>query len=311
MQCDILYLLVNEEHSAFKIGVSHRPHQRISRLPNNIDVSSSYEVRFRDGSAYEAERVLHHMFRQKNFDMPRGEGYTEWFDIASLEDVLRFIENQKHLLSVEEICRLRPRPLPLRATTEERIAKRAAKEKRAAERSHIAAEQHERARRVNEESLIQLEAWLDEVENIGSLTGILKPRPAKPNDDGYIYLKGSQASRLFEKAQDPIEKWTSLVCPHGFMAILCGGSQMSRNYMQICVNGRFLTDEPIDPYHQSRFPGCEAVRSMLVKRAAVIGTPDDLRLQRIRRTIRAQEAKFFLELEKQWSGALSEELDSR
>lgn len=80
---DVVYLLVNSEHSAFKIGVSNDPHRRMRLLPVTADVTASLEIRLTDGSARRAEHLLHHLFRHQRFEMHPGDGYTEWFEIAA------------------------------------------------------------------------------------------------------------------------------------------------------------------------------------------------------------------------------------
>lgn len=86
-----LYLLMSKDGDAFKIGVSANTKQRISVLPEEIEEAISYEYPVKDGDAYGTERILHHRFRDRRVKRPRGDGHTEWFDIAALPEVLRFI----------------------------------------------------------------------------------------------------------------------------------------------------------------------------------------------------------------------------
>lgn len=303
MRSRVLYLLVNSERPAFKIGVSISPHKRIANLPDDIAVSESYEVRFADDSAYQAESVMHHLFRHRRFDMPRGDGYTEWFDIAALPEVIQFITENSQRLGVEEVSALRERPALVRPLSEERIAMKEAKRLRAEARARNLAEQYERARETNAEHLVALKAWLAEVDAAGAFAGILRPRANKPNQGGYLYLKGPEAQRLAEKTMNPMEKWTMLVSGRGFgfSRILCGGRKMRHAWTEIDINRQFIVEGVADS-DDVHFPGSEAVRELFVSRAAEIGTAEDKRLNCVRAAIEAQGKKFYATFLRGWLG---------
>lgn len=307
MRSRILYLLVNTEHSAFKIGVSVSPHQRIASLPDDIAVLDSYEVRFTDDTAYRAELVMHHLFRHRKFDMPRGNGYTEWFNIAALPEVMQFITEQGRLLGVEEIAPLRPRPVLVRPLNEERIAKQEAKRLRDEERARVLAERFERARAINAEHLFALKSWLAEIDAVGAFAGMLRPRANRSAFGGYLYLKGPEADRLVERAFDPMEKWTTLVSPYGQRRILCGSRKMQHAWTEISVSPPFITEEPMDSDDEANFPGSDAVRALFVSRAAVVGTAEDKRLRRARAAIEAQRKQFSDAFVREWWGGGEEQ----
>lgn len=307
MRSRILYLLVNTEHSAFKIGVSVSPHQRIARLPDDIEVSESYEVRFADDTAYRAELVMHHLFRHRRFEMPRGEGYTEWFDITALPEVIQFITEQGQLLGVEEISPLRPRPVLVRPLNEERIAKQEAKRLRDEERARVLAERYERAREINAEHLVALKAWLAEIDAVGAFAGLLMPRANQHALGGYLYLKGPEADRLAEKSMDPMEKWTSLVSPYGMRRIICSTRKMQHAWTEIGISPPFIAESPMEPDDEAHFPGSDAVRTLFVSRAAVAGTAEEKRLRRVRTTIEAQSKRFSDAFVRGWWGGDEEQ----
>lgn len=102
-----LYLLVNREGSAFKIGVSVDPARRGAVLPQALDLNSSRQVPMEGGRAYKIEGLLHYWFRDHMVAMPQGDGYTEWFDIAAWPAVLDFLAEQRERLGVGE-----PQPIP-------------------------------------------------------------------------------------------------------------------------------------------------------------------------------------------------------
>jgi|SRR5690242_17045370 hypothetical protein len=311
MRSRVLYLLVNSERPAFKIGVSISPHKRIASLPDDIAVSESYEVRFADDSAYRAELVMHHLFRHRRFDMPRGDGYTEWFDIAALPEVIQFITENGQRLGVEEVSALRERPVLVRPSSEERIAIQEAKRLRAEARSRNLAEQYERARETNAGHLVALKAWLAEVDAAGAFAGILRPRANKLNQSGYLYLKGPGAQRLAEKTIDPMEKWTTLVSGRGFgfSRILCSSQKMRHAWTEIAINRQFIMEGLADS-NDVHFPGSEAVRELLISRAAELGTAEDKRLNRVRAVIEAQSKEFYAAFSREWLGDERQEVEA-
>jgi hypothetical protein len=102
-----LYLLVNEDESAVKVGVSVNPRSRGASLPVPINFGRSLEVEFLDGSALSVERMLHYLFRDRKHPMPHGDGCTEWFRIEALPEIVRFLEDEGKRLGVAMV-----RPLP-------------------------------------------------------------------------------------------------------------------------------------------------------------------------------------------------------
>lgn len=95
-----LYLLVHEAGDAFKIGVSITPARRAKALPDPIDLHRSLQYRAVAGDAYRAEKALHYFFRDYAVERPFGDGYTEWFKITALPEVLRFCSENLGLLGL-------------------------------------------------------------------------------------------------------------------------------------------------------------------------------------------------------------------
>lgn len=90
-----LYLLVEHDAPAFKIGISKNPLIRSYQLANTIDLSRSVQFLFDGPQAAAAEKVLHFLFRAHRLDRLKSDGYTEWFDISCHEQVLAFLRSMR------------------------------------------------------------------------------------------------------------------------------------------------------------------------------------------------------------------------
>lgn len=172
-----LYLLRNKLGDAFKIGVSLEPARRGGQLPQELDWDRSLQVPMCGGHAYKVESALHYLFAAHSREMPIGDGYTEWFDIAVWSDVLAFLVEQRERLRIGEaepvtfpLTRTRPVLAEIearrQAKADEQTAKRHAWEQRQAER-------HAKNAEWNSSQVERLENFLLRVEDIGRLHGIL------------------------------------------------------------------------------------------------------------------------------------------
>ena len=93
-----LYLLVAADRSAFKIGVSINPTQRMSDLPEDFDRQRSVQFKCDEREVYKVEKTLHFLFRKNRTEKSFGDGYTEWFSIDCFDEAC--IENNTKCLSV-------------------------------------------------------------------------------------------------------------------------------------------------------------------------------------------------------------------
>lgn len=93
-----LYLLVDGAGDGFKIGVSADPSQRMTTLPERIDVTKSFQIKCGEKNSYRVEKALHLLFRNHHLKKERGDGYTEWFSMECFEAVQDFIRSQRDLL---------------------------------------------------------------------------------------------------------------------------------------------------------------------------------------------------------------------
>ncbi|WP_036546465.1 GIY-YIG nuclease family protein, partial [Nitrincola lacisaponensis] len=172
-----VYLLQNKARDAFKIGVSLEPARRGAQLPQELDWDRSLQVPMQGGHAYKVESALHYLFADYSREMPTGDGYTEWFDIAAWSDVLAFLVEQRERLRIGEVepvtfplTRVRPALAEVearrQAKADEQAAKRHAWEQRQAER-------HAKNAEWNSSQVERLENFLLRLDDIGRLYGIL------------------------------------------------------------------------------------------------------------------------------------------
>ncbi|MCS3807768.1 GIY-YIG nuclease family protein [Xanthomonas sp. 4461] len=185
-----LYLLPNKEGTAFKIGVAFHPMIRSTRLPQAIDHEKSFQVPMTSGSALKVEKVLHILFKDNSFPMPHGAGYTEWFAIEALDDVLKFLEDQRSRLGVgapERIPVRIERPTQTKAQDysldERRQLRREAAEQRFFKRRELAIEINREAIQVFKKVIGE---WVEEDAIIGTLIDTNSER-----SHAYIYLESN------------------------------------------------------------------------------------------------------------------------
>ncbi|MDN7897895.1 GIY-YIG nuclease family protein [Burkholderia cepacia] len=273
----ILYILVNKKQSAFKIGISHHPHSRAKTLPVEIDTERSLEIEIQDGNALKAERVLQYLFRHWRYDMPRGDGYTEWFRINALAQVMSFVRAHADKLGIGHIRALkipdRPaspgRGAPLRETREARTRRRARER----------AERLEHAKAHNQRVLEWHRNAFVEMEKSNTIAGLIRPRPDDPYGDGYLYLHGAQRNHWAEILFDNREGLNRTI-GSGFSVIFPGG-YCDGDYplVEINVNRNYLVEDEDARIWDARLPGAAAIRSFLSKYARDIGTQDDIDLR--------------------------------
>lgn len=272
----ILYILVNKEQSAFKIGISRHPHYRAKTLPVEIDTERSLEIEVHDGNAHKAERVLHYLFRHWRYDMPRGDGYTEWFRIDALAEVIAFARAHAGKLGIGHFRALK---VPDRPTSADTIPRRESREARAHRRARERAERLERAKAHNQRVLEWHKDAFMEMKRSNVIAGLIRPRPDDPFGDGYLYLQGDQRNRwtdmLFENREG-----LNRTIGSGF-SVIFPGCYCDGDYplVEINVNRNYLAADDDALIWDTRLPGAAAIRALLSGHAHDVGTQDDIALR--------------------------------
>ncbi|MBR7984545.1 GIY-YIG nuclease family protein [Burkholderia cenocepacia] len=272
----ILYILVNKKQSAFKIGISHHPHSRAKTLPVEIDTERSYEIEIRDGNALKVERVLQYLFRHWRYDMPRGDGYTEWFRIDALAEVMSFAQAHADKLGIGHIRQLK---VPDGPTSPGRALLRETREARTHRRARERAERLERAKAHNQRVLEWYRNAFIEMEKNNAIAGLIRPRPDDPYGDGYLYLQGAQRNHWAEILLDnreglnrAIGSGVSVIFPECY----CDGDYP---LVEINVNRNYLAEDEDARIWDARLPGAAAIRYLVSRYASDIGTQDDIDLR--------------------------------
>jgi len=102
-----VYLLIHATEGRFKIGKAVDPiqrarigasgHSRTFEAPFNM--KNSLQLRCESAAiANGLEKTLHHVFRNSRVDVPIGDGYTEWFSLDVLPNVIRYLDQQHAVL---------------------------------------------------------------------------------------------------------------------------------------------------------------------------------------------------------------------
>jgi hypothetical protein len=265
--------------------------------PIRRSVTRSLEIEIRDVNAQKAERVLQYLFRHWRYDMPRGDGYTEWFRIDALAEVMSFARAHADKLGIGHIRALKkpdrlafPRHIPLRETREARA------HRRACERT----ERLERAKAHNQRVLEWHRNAFVEMEKSDAIAGLIRPRPDDPFSDGYLYLQGAQrnhwADVLFDNREGlhrTIGNGSSVI----FTGCYCDGDYP---LIEINVNRNYLADDRDALIWDSRLPGAAAIRSFLSGHARDIGTQDDIDLRECHADLKILKDDFWNKLHGAW-----------
>lgn len=115
-----VYLLVNSEHTRFKIGFSIDPLQRLKSIATKIDMDYSRQVSCTPSDVRRLEKVLHAWFDDFRIhpdliDDP--QGHTEWFEINCWDKVISYLNHNHEWLR----CTV---PAPLNASPTVHAARR-------------------------------------------------------------------------------------------------------------------------------------------------------------------------------------------
>jgi hypothetical protein len=97
----ILYLLVNEEKSSFKIGITDDLEARYARLSTiwgNFDLALSCTVSGIRQDISRLEKTLHYLLEKWRIQQPiKSEGYSEWFSMDCFNKAIEIIYSTAHL----------------------------------------------------------------------------------------------------------------------------------------------------------------------------------------------------------------------
>ncbi|WP_301233865.1 GIY-YIG nuclease family protein [Pandoraea cepalis] len=293
----ILYILVNKEQSAFKIGISRHPHYRAKTLPVEIDTERSFEIEIHDGNALKAERALQYLFRHWRYDMPRGDGFTEWFRIDALAEVMSFARAHADKLGIGHIRALK---VPDRPASPGRVPLRETREARAHRRARERAERLERAKAHNQRVLEWHRNAFIEMEKSNVIAGLIRPRPDEPYGDGYLYLQGAQRNHWADVLFDNREGLHRTI-GNGF-SVIFPGCYRDGDYplVEINVNRNYLAEDEDAQIWDARLPGAAAIRSFLSKHARDIGTQDDIDLRECHADLEILQKDFWNKLHGEW-----------
>ena len=259
-----LYLLVHQDGTSFKIGISINPLVRAKSLKEGFDLDRSFVVQISDkGRAQALEKTVHYWFRDAQVNLPRSPGYTEWFDAAVLAHVLTFLTDHGNRLGIEAVVpfwEAVPRPLQRHvpkgsAVTEaDRQGRRALRKTQRMERwAAVTASNAERA--------AAFETWVRDLQAGNVWLGLLGPRPGI-DTGGLLFLRSAQVENIVEVAL--CSQWSTLEAGDGmgWCRLICGSRQASRTVVEVDVPGPLLITQDTEG-NDAYFPGLTSIRLFL------------------------------------------------
>lgn len=244
MRDEFVYLLVKSTGEAVKVGKSVDPAMRQAQLPQSFDIPSSYQVRVLRGSARRVERLVQLWFESDSHAMPKGPGYTEWYRIQILPEVIALLEANGQRLGIGPV---EPMQLPGRVRDDEarlrnRLAREARRTERDARNALRRAELEKEVALANAETAQGLKALINEWEEANAVLGVLE-RPLMYIDGNglFLYLKG---------APTRIDAW--LFAANMLMVSRVNGC--SRIFGSAFSNGDTVSVEVVTPMHPMVHP---------------------------------------------------------
>ena len=90
-----LYVLVFPEKKLLKVGKANNVHERGRLLKTSwgaIDYTESYELKAPVTMVFKLEKSLHFLLSNHRADVDCGDGYTEMFELKSLDTVVKHLE---------------------------------------------------------------------------------------------------------------------------------------------------------------------------------------------------------------------------
>jgi len=91
----ILYILVKEDKTSFKIGITDNlesRHDRLRMVWGNFDLASSYTVHGTSEEIAGLERTLHYLLKKWRIETPiKLDGHSEWFSMQCFDKSLELI----------------------------------------------------------------------------------------------------------------------------------------------------------------------------------------------------------------------------
>ena len=293
---DVLYLFVSTAEAAVKIGISRNPLGRVMQLPNKIDLSRSYAVHLRSGSALQLERTLHYWFRADSKQMSPGEGCTEWFQPRALPEIIEFLNANTIRLGVERIeVFTAPAPtendLKRAAQAATRKAKLERKHAREAERAAAYAVALAGASKQNREAIAFIRAKFEELRRSCLFAGMLPPVHGQRFGQGQLYLKGT-GSRL--ASDELMDHRTSLQSPGGWSRVFGGSFSTALQrieHIRISVSDD-LFRAPDESERQMALPRIEELREFMLQQVTSSESSSWPALIQLRRKLDVEEARF-------------------
>jgi hypothetical protein len=239
MNESLLYLLVNEDATSFKVGISVDPSRRASQIPHNIDFKKSieYPVLSCTGNARKIETTIHYLFREHRKQMPYGDGYTEWFDIDILDDVVAFLNNQSEMLGIGT---QKPVSVPMQSSSHANTSR-----DRKLHAEKLKAQREEYAIIHNSKEVLWLRDFLTELDSRTTVKGILLyPDPSLNNEIcGKLFFSGlAKISKYYMNIANSPDRYMRYA-GGGLCSIFPSGSgrnNHARGLVSLSINNDFL-----------------------------------------------------------------------
>lgn len=291
----LLYLLVNKDRTAFKIGVSRNPYRRLSSFAVEVDLGASREAEMHGGDAYKIEGMLHYLFRHRPHEMPRGDGYTEWFEMEVLREVTAFLAVHRDKLGIGDVRALTIPEPPAKQSSS--VGVRESREQRAERRARQREERLAHAKQHNSQALAWCEDVLSQIKEDNAFAGMVRPNPDKPFEGGYLFLQGANRREWAEKVFTGSGERNHLI-GSGSSSVFCSVfHDPSHPCTQVEVGPDLLSDDQASHIeHEKYFPGWTAINTLLRLHAHDLGSPGDMRLREVHRALKASRDEFWAQL---------------
>lgn len=276
---NLLYLMVNKAGTAFKVGASANPAHRAGRLPEPVNMPESIEIlMLEDADAFRAEKVLHYLFREFRFQMPHGEGFTEWFDIERMPQLLLFLRDHSAKFGIREIRPLTTRPIRKKVSVEQIAANEIARQKRATQVAERVEQQRQNAQRHNTNAVERTCRIIAEIQAADALAGALTTVPHRSKErSGVLFIQGQDKHCWAKTLTNPFDDGSYVLSDSGNSCIRIFGSYFvafTYPVLAVEVGSEFLGNTRDDD-----IPNIEALRLLLHGLLAANGSAQEKTLR--------------------------------
>ncbi|WP_264371283.1 hypothetical protein [Burkholderia plantarii] len=227
--------------------------------------------------------------------MPRGDGYTEWFQIEVLSEVTAFLADHRDKLGVGDVRALSIPEAPAKKSGSITISE--SREDRAKRRARLQEERFAHARQHNAQVHARFKDILSEIKRDNAFAGIIRPKPDKFQHSGCLFLQGANRREWAEKIFVHGDECNHLI-GSGSSSVFCSVYHDPNHPLTpiTIIPEMLIENQACLLENEKYFPGWMEINALLLLHAHTLDSPEDTRLRNGHNALKASEAAFWAQL---------------